>query len=113
MNMAILESGVLNLKWNYQDTQGVRKAFEVPRSIIDVDRTKLKAGAKLSDHIVMSSNTGPTIISIVKDGVKQYELEGFLLSDFLNFIDTMAYTASEPMNGLIGAIDQIEDTLFL
>lgn len=40
-------------------------------------------------------------------------MKGFLLGEFLNWIDSMAYTAAYPMNGIIGALEQVEDTIFL
>lgn len=53
------------------------------------------------------------MISIMRDGEKQYEIRGFMLDEFLNYIDTMAYTAAAPMSGLLGALDQEDSTLFL
>lgn len=114
MEFRVLESGVLNVKWNYNNShEALREPFEVPKEIIDVDRTKLKVGAKVSDFVVLTQNAGNAIISIVKQGVKQWEIQGFLLDEFLNYIDSMAYTAEYPMNGIIGALEQVEDTLFL
>lgn len=85
----------------------------MPDSIINVNRNNLKSGAKLSDFISLSQNTGVAVITIKKDGVHQYELKGFLLHDFMNYIESTAFTAYSPMNGIIGAIEQVQDTLFL
>lgn len=109
MTMRILQTlnnDVLNVQWNYKDMGNAPKTpFEVPEAIINVNRKDL-AHRNLSDFVVITNNTGPAIISIVKNGQKQYELQGFLLDEFLNYIETMAYTANQPMNGVIGAFDQ-------
>lgn len=113
MHLSILASGALNVKWNYKDLASAeKKPFEIPQPIIDVDRSQLKAGAKLSDYVSITHNTGPVIISILKDGVKQYEIQGFLLATYLNYIDSVAYT-STPFNGIMGVIEQVQDSLFM
>lgn len=77
----------------------------MPSTIVEVNRTNLKAGAKLSDFVALSQNTGVAVITIKKDGVHQYELKGFLLDELMNFIDTTAFAANSPMSGLIGAFE--------
>lgn len=70
MRLRVLESDsgtVLNVNWNYANQSDMpRTPFEVPSEIINVDRTKLKAGAKLSDYVVLTQNAGNAIVSIVK-----------------------------------------------
>lgn len=79
--------------------------FEVPKEVIDVDRTKLKQGAKLSDFVSVTKQD--LSIAVIKNGVKQFELLGFILDKYFNFFEVMAHTAAAPASGLIGAIEQV------
>lgn len=70
---------VLNIQWTYSD-QSKKKPFEVPNSIIN-NRDILDTKAKLSDFISLDKNTGVAMITIKKNGVEHYQLEGFLMSN--------------------------------
>jgi len=86
--------------------------FEVPQSIIDVDRTKLKDGAKLSDFITITNASGPVVINVNDGATNVYTLNGFVLDQFLNYIDGTAHV-SDASVGLIGLFEQVSNDLFL
>lgn len=67
MNLAILDSGILNIHWNYVDHGDFQVPFEVPLDIVAVNKTKLHATYKLSDFVKINQpkGNGPITISIV------------------------------------------------
>jgi hypothetical protein len=51
--MAVLKTGVVNVKWDYQNKSmpGYTQPFEVPEDIVNPMRNETKAGVALSDFV--------------------------------------------------------------
>ena len=114
LTFSILESGNLNIKWSYSDNTGVKVPFEVPTDIIDVDRTKLKAAAVLSDYITPTQETtGPLTLDVMNAGTNVWSLSGFILGEYMNIIDSVAHTNPTNYKGIMGLGEQVSSDLFL
>jgi hypothetical protein len=114
MTFNLFDSGVLNIKWTYTDQKSAKKVpFEVPASIINVDRTKLKQAGKLSDVLSISGGVqGPVVIDVLDAGKSVYTLNGFLLDQYFNYIAGTAHVSTQTM-GLLGLFEQVSNDLFL
>ena len=63
MTFALLETGVVNIQWNYNDTTG-EMPFSVPLEIVSPDMT-LGKGA-LAEHIVIAAaSDAPTTVTVL------------------------------------------------
>ena len=66
MTLSILKNGQLNIHWNYDDSQTMEQPFEVPESVINVNKSDLSEFGVLSDYLFFNqSETGPMQINVM------------------------------------------------
>ena len=114
ITFSVLSTGNLNIHWTYSDMTGVKVPFEIPNLIIDVNRTDLLEGAKLSDWVTISS-VSPIVISVKNGaaGVEVYTINGFILAEYFNHIDAVAHTQKTNFKGLMGLFEQVASDFWL
>jgi hypothetical protein len=123
MTMSLLAGGSVNIKYTYANTTGTKAPFEVPSDIIDVDRSVagLNQTGVLSDFVscTQADPAGPLKCEVSNGkGAKRFSLNGFLLAENLNVMDTIAHTyISAPddgsYKGVMGLSEQVSSDLFL
>jgi hypothetical protein len=120
MNLTILSSEIINLKWNYQNTTDppVKVPFEVPDDIISVDRSDLSKTLKLQDFVSItqpSEQSEEPMTLVVKNqfGNDLWTLNGMYLTEYLNQMDFTLNVNSSGLTGVIGLFEQTSSDLFL
>lgn len=114
ITFSVLSTGNLNIHWTYDSSEGVKVPFEIPNLLIDVNRTDLLEGAKLSDWVTISS-VSPIVIDIKSGagGVSVYTINGFILAEYFNHIDAVAHTDKTIFKGLLGLFEQVASDFWL
>lgn len=118
MDLSILKSGVINMKWTYQnltDPEIIQAPFEVPTEIIDVDRTSLSETLKLVDFVTITQTDTGAMTLVVKNqyGNNLYSLNGLYLAKYINIIDANLTVNATGFNGVMGLFEQTSSNLFL
>jgi len=70
VTLSVLESGVINIHYTYDNKTGLSKEpFEVPTIIVDAHKDKLSQTKKLSDNVAVSEGeeTGAALLMIKND----------------------------------------------
>lgn len=62
MSLSLLSSGIVNIFYDFADEKV--KTFEVPRDIIDINKTDLMKDGKLSDYVTLEYPTAALEIVI-------------------------------------------------
>ena len=75
----------MNIRWNFKDSDLL---FEVPRDIIDVDRSNIYTGAILSNYVRWEQNeTGPFKLVVTSPGGEDiYTMDGMTLFERFNYV---------------------------
>jgi hypothetical protein len=91
LDLAILDSGALNVYWTYEDPSGKRPIYEVPTDIVNINKTASDS-KKLSDYITLGASAAAPLVTVMKDSTVIYELNSVLLVDLLNTINGKVHT---------------------
>jgi hypothetical protein len=108
--------GTLNVHWTYADMTDVKIPFEMPREIIDIDKTDINNSGVLSDFVVITQDaTGPMTLEIRNGptGTVVYTLNGMMLGEYINYIDATAHTTITNFKGVMGLMEQVTSDLWL
>ena len=91
------------MAWTYANSTGVKTPFVVPSDIIDVDRLDLEPTAALSKFVKLTQGaTGGAKVSITNDaGTNYYDLNGLILSEYYNYIESVVHTKGQGVLGLL------------
>ena len=118
LDLAILKSGVVSVKWNYANKPTDMKApFQVPEDIVDAG-TDYSTTAILSDRVKINEDATTKAISIdILAGDKTtpiYTISGDMqLGEFYNSFRGTAHTRKTNFKGLMGLAEQTTSDLFL
>ena len=101
LTMTLLESGVVNVHWTFDNVSKASKTpFEVPSEFIDAKKDNQMNGT-LSDFVtvVQANNTSVEIQIKNKAGVLVYQLNGLILSEYYNMMSATYYTFNSNSSG--------------
>jgi hypothetical protein len=114
LTLSVLETGVVNVHWTYAD-KGKSAPFEVPTDIIQPNKDKLSTTETLDKFVTITNPAGEGAISIaiMNDATTQvFNLNGMILGQYLNVIDTTAVT-KKGSKGVMGLFERVSSDLFL
>lgn len=114
ITLTLLETGVVNVHWTYADTT-VSAPFEVPVSIVQPNKDKVSTTETLDKYVAITNPAGEGAISIsIMNGAttQVFNLNGMILSQYLNVIDTTAVT-KKGSKGILGLFERVSSDLFL
>jgi hypothetical protein len=118
IDLAILKSGVVVVKWNYDSAPaGTKVPFTVPTDIVDAG-TDYSTTAKLSDRVKINvdGTTQAVSIDILADDktTPVYTISGEMqLGEFYNVFRGTAHTRKLNFKGVMGLAEQTTSDLFL
>lgn len=123
LNVSVKENGMIQLKWSYADgsSKNMRKPFEVPDDIVTTSALKDSTTAKLADYVTLDNHgeSDPnSLLSVMSDAsgtkTKIFSLGAVMLGDYLNLINSVAYTATgDSFRGIMGLAERTVADLFL
>jgi alpha-glucosidase (family GH31 glycosyl hydrolase) len=114
LTLTLLETGVVNVHWTYADTSA-SAPFEVPTDIIQPNKDKVSTTSTLDKFVSITNpaGEGAIAISIMNGATTQiFNLNGMILSQYLNVIDTKAVT-KKGSKGILGLFERVSSDLYL
>jgi len=110
VTLSVLESGVINVHYTYDDKTGLSKdPFEVPTSIVDAQKSKLSTTKKLSENVEVSEGDSGAGVLIIKNdaGVFVFTFNGMFLQEYINYMDVTVNTDSATRTGILGLSERV------
>jgi hypothetical protein len=113
LTLTLLKTGVVNVHWTYADKTSA--PFEVPTDIIQPNKDQVSTTETLSMYVAVTNPAGEGAIAITimnGDSTQVFKLNGMILSQYLNVIDTTAVT-KKGSKGIMGLFERVSTDLFL
>jgi len=117
VTLSVLESGVINIHYTYDNKTGLSKEpFEVPTIIVDAQKEKLSQTKKLSDNVAVSEGeeTGAALLMVKNDaGDVVFTFNGMFMQEYINYMDVTVNTDKTFRTGIIGLTERVSNDLYL